>query len=80
MWGFLISQRHCATGVQFSGGFPFHQQGQPAGCLCQFGFLPCYDIRQILHRAGEVGDLFFEIGDIGHNARLHRLFAFEKGR
>lgn len=73
--GALIGQWYCPARVHFAPCFAFHQHGKSPLCHGQFGFLAGDDIRQFLNRAGEVGDLFFEVCQVSHAPALTQLHA-----
>jgi len=62
----LIRKRDCAASLDFASGFTFHQKSEPSLNDRQFRLLPRHDFRQILDRAGEMGDLFFQVRYICH--------------
>lgn len=70
----LIRQRHRPACVQFAPCFTLHQRGKPSLDHGQFRLLARHNIRELLDRAGEVGDLFFQVGYICHSPyqRLRR--------
>ena len=68
MGWFLIRKRDTATGIQFAACLPFHQHRQTPCGERQFRFLSRDDIGQLLDRAGEVSDLFFEMCGVSHEA------------
>lgn len=56
-----------------------NQQHHAAGQQGDLAFLPGDDIGQILDRAGQVGDAFFDVYLIGHVVQGPRRRAFCKG-
>lgn len=76
MWWPLICQRHRPASFQFAACFALHQHGEPSLDSRQFRLLPSQNIREFLDRAGEMGDLFFQVSYIchGHYQRPRRAF------
>lgn len=70
MRGPLIGKWDGAACIQFTTCFTFHQHRQTSCDQRQFRFLACNDIRQLLHRFGEVRDLFFKVRYVSHIACL----------
>lgn len=62
----LVTDGHGPACVQFPLCLPLHQNAQAVRQFAQLVLLPCDDIGQVVNRATEVGDLFFEAGLIGH--------------
>jgi len=59
----LIGEGHCSAGVLFARGFAFHQHPHAVLQQHQFPVLSRDNIGQVLDRAGQVGQLFLEVGD-----------------
>ena len=75
----LVGSGGIARIARLAVNLSLNQQHHAAGQQGDFPFLPGDDIRQILDRAGQVGDAFFDVYLIGHVVQGPRRRAFCKG-
>lgn len=69
----LVGERDRAAVIGLALGFTFHEQLHTAFQPRDVLILPGDHVRQILHRAGEMGDQLFKLGDailLAHGAAL----------
>ena len=70
---FLIGERDAAARIQLAVFLALHQHADAVGEPGDFNRLLGDDIGQLVHRAVQVGDLFFELCLVGcHGAHLAR--------
>ena len=57
----LIGQRDRGAGIDLALGLALEQDPQAARLLVQLGALFAHDVRQVIDRAGQVGDFFLKV-------------------
>ena len=61
MRGALVGQRGRGAGFGLALGFAFKQDSQATRLLVQQGALFAHDVRQVIDRAGQMGDFFLKV-------------------
>ena len=61
MWRALIGQRDRGAGIGLALGLALEQDPQAARLLVQLGALFAHDVRQVIDRAGQMGDFFLKV-------------------
>lgn len=77
---FLVGQRHGAAAIQLAPRFAFHQHPDTVRQTVDSVLLPRHNIREIIDRAIQMGNLFFKVGLMGHGFLYGFAAGFAKPR